>query len=258
MNPESRLSEDGADEFEAKLLRSARTDGASANRERTLAALAIAGTAALAGGVGAAKAKGVLAGALRRLGSLKMLAVMSLVVAAGAVGVAAYKRDAGPAADAHAMVDRAPTLQPRNVAGAPALPSATEPPVPAMPSDRPALPSPSVAAPRSRVTKARSRPALATADSLLQEVAILDRARGQLLERDGVAAARTADSYLARFPNGRLAGEAKVIRIRAALLTGGHAAAAPLAESFLRQHPDSPHAPELRKILRAAAAAGNR
>lgn len=253
MNPESRLSEDGADEFEAKLLQSARTDGASANRERTLAALAIAGTAALAGGAGAAKAKGALAGALRRLGSLKMLAVMSLTVAAGAVGVVAYRRDASPAADDHAVV-----VQPSNVALPPVLPPATEPPAPAVPPDPPALPSPVVAAPRSHVTKSRSKPATAAADSLLQEVAILDRARGQLLERDGGAAARTAESYLARFPNGRLAGEARVIRIRAALLTGGHAAAAPLAESFLRQHPDSPHAPELRKILRAAAAAGER
>jgi outer membrane protein assembly factor BamD (BamD/ComL family) len=108
--------------------------------------------------------------------------------------------------------------------------------------------------PRSHVTKPRPR-ASAAGDSLLQEVAIVDRARQQLLQEDGVAATQTAESYLARFPTGRLAGEAKVIRIRAALLTGGHAAAAPLAESFLRQHPESPHAPELRKLLRAAAAA---
>ena len=255
MNPESRLSENGADEFEATLLRSARSDGASANRDRTLAALAIAGTAAVSGGVGASWAKGTLAAAIKRLGSGKWMALVSLGVAAGVVGVAVYMHRSRPVVDDHATI-----VAPVNVASPSAALPATESPAPALalpPPEQPAPPSPAAAAPRSHVAKPRAKASVA-ADSLLQEVAIVDRARQQLLQQDGVAATQTAESYLARFPNGRLAGEAKVILIRAALLTGGHAAAAPLAESFLRQHPDSPHAPELRKLLRAAAAAGER
>jgi outer membrane protein assembly factor BamD (BamD/ComL family) len=83
----------------------------------------------------------------------------------------------------------------------------------------------------------------------MQEAALLDRARQQLWHRDGEGARRTADSYLARFPHGRLAVEAQVIRVHAAFLTGGPTAAAPLARAFLRLHPDSPHAPAVRRML---------
>jgi hypothetical protein len=76
------------------------------------------------------------------------------------------------------------------------------------------------------------------------------------VQRDGAGALRIAEAYLARFPQGRLAGEAEVIHVRAALLTGGPGAAAPLARAFLRAHPDSPHAEALRKILQAVPAAG--
>jgi outer membrane protein assembly factor BamD (BamD/ComL family) len=98
-----------------------------------------------------------------------------------------------------------------------------------------------------------SRPPLkrrpASDDSLMAEAALVDRARLQLWRRDGEGARQTADSYLARFPHGRLAAEAQVIRVHAALLTGGPTAAAPLARAFLRLYPDSPHAPAMRRVL---------
>lgn len=246
-----RLSEDGADEFEARLLRSARSDGASADRERILAALAVAGAVTAAGSGGLA---GSVAGAkatpavIKRLGSLKTLALLGLGVVAGIGGLVLY-RSSGPAEDAVATVT-APLPLPSSARIAAPVAAAEPPPAEG------ASPSEPKPASRSGVvrSKAKSRRGTAvTGDSLLIEVSIVDRARLQLSKRDGAGARKTAEAYLARFPQGRLAGEAKVIRLRAVLLTHGQAAAAPLAASFLREHPDSPHAAMARGVVEAAS-----
>ncbi|HEY2899271.1 MAG TPA: hypothetical protein VGL59_01760 [Polyangia bacterium] len=245
-----RLSEDGADSFETALLRSARADGASANREKTLAALAIACAAGATGATTVVAAQAVIA-AGRRMSVLKWaLALLGLGVIGGVAGVAVFRHRGAPP-----TVDRA-------VFAPVAAPALVPPPALALPLV--VAPEPTVAAPIPGATAERTgarfsstgktaTKASPSADTLLEEVSIVDRARQQLVDGDGIAAAQTARAYLVRFPRGRLAGEAEVIRIRAALLTGGSAVAAPLAAAFLRAHPDSPHAPALRKIVRATA-----
>jgi outer membrane protein assembly factor BamD (BamD/ComL family) len=96
------------------------------------------------------------------------------------------------------------------------------------------------------------------ADSLLEEVSLLDRARASLGRHDGTGALRAAEDYLAQFPNGRLRMEAAVIRVYALLLAKGLSAAGPAAEDFVRRHPDSPHAARLRRILAASAQVADR
>jgi hypothetical protein len=253
MTTPSRLSQagGGADSFEAALLRSARNDGVSAKRERTLAALALAGVAGsvAAGTVAGTRSTGTVLQAIKSLGWLKGLAVigLGLGVAGGVVGLVAFRHN----------VRRADQTRP-----AMALPG-DRGPLPSViapvkePSDlNPPPPAPArtgVVVPRGRSVKATSRP-IVSADSLMEEASLLDRARLLLVQRDGAGARQIAEAYLVRFPQGRLAGEAEAIRVRAALLTGGPAAAAPLARTFLRAHPDSPHAAALRKILQAAPA----
>ncbi|MEA2699742.1 MAG: hypothetical protein QOI66_4013 [Myxococcales bacterium] len=269
MNRPSRLSQEGggADSFEATLLRSARNDGASAKRERTLAALAIAGVAGsvAAGTVAGTKSTGAVLQALKSLGWLKSLAVIGvgLGVAGGVVGLVAFRHDARRAEQTRAAIalpDRAalpaviaPVKEPSDLNQPP---TATLVSPAATPVSTTAPARADVVAPRAHAVKATSR-AVASADSLMEEASLLDRARLLLVQRDGAGARQIAEAYLARFPQGRLSGEAEVIRVRAALLTGGPAVAAPLARAFLRAHPDSPHAAALRKILQAAPAAGD-
>jgi len=259
MTTPSRLSQEGggADSFEAALLRSARNDGASAKRERTLAALAIAGVAGsvAAGTVAGTRSTGAVLQAIKSLGWLKSVAVLGLGlgVGGGVVGLVAFHHDARRADRTSAAIAlpsvMAPVKEPDDL---------KPPPLPAAPVSPPAVAAAparaQIVGPRGHAVKASPR-AVGSADSLMEEASLLDRARLLLVQRDGAGALRIADGYLARFPQGRLASEAQVIRIRAALLTGGPAVAAPLARAFLRAHPDSPHAEALRKISQAAPAA---
>ncbi|HEY0711497.1 MAG TPA: hypothetical protein VGF45_02410, partial [Polyangia bacterium] len=92
-------------------------------------------------------------------------------------------------------------------------------------------------------------------DVLSEEVRLLDQARWQISQKDGVAAIETVATYLARFPQGRLVLEAEVVRIQAVRMLSGDVAAARMAQAFLRRHPDSAHAPALRRLIESAATA---
>jgi hypothetical protein len=305
MNSDRRLLDDGADPFEAALLGSARLDGASANHQRTLAALGLAAgaaTGALNTGVAAGAVKaGAAIGAtnvgaaaagkgvsLSALSVAKLLTWVGLGAAGGAVTIAVvHSRSLAsplPRLDPPSGMIAAPPGHPRSrTPTSNEAAESVEPPAPAgeamlvapavssEPSpERVRLPAarrigvPGVAAVRrSPYVSDRSAgrvelaPAAAppehvepaTPDALLEEVSVVDRARLRLSRGDAAGARQDADEYLARFPNGRLASEATVIRIRAVLLSQGRSAAAPLAESFLQQHPDSPHAPSLRQVF---------
>jgi len=257
MRTPPRLLEDGADPFEAELLRSARGDGASARRERTLAALGIAGTTLA--GAGLATAQAAL-GSAKALTALKVGVLLSVAAIGSATTVALVERHARhvatptsamAASDANAA-SRAPfaASEARSPTLVPSAPAAPDRPAAAVAKST--RPLPLVRPPEA--VRPSTKP-LAAADPLSEEVSLLDEARRQLVNHDGPAAMRAASTYLTRFPAGRLADEAQVLRVDAAFLIGGRSASAPLAEAFLREHPDSPHAPAVRELLRSAASA---
>jgi len=256
-----------------------------------------AGAATSASQAGAAAAgKGASLSALKTLSAAKLLTWLGLGAAGGAVTLAVVQSrlqlPAPPRLDPAPSVIVAPLphlrsrVPPSNELVARPEPSVlagpstlVEPPVSRVlpPPDRvrprvarrteglSAAPAPEqvapAAAPREQVAPAaapREQVAPAAPDALLEEVSLLDRARLRLSRRDAAGAQQDADAYLARFPDGRLASEATVIRIRAVFLSQGRSAAAPLAEAFLRQHPDSPHASSLRQAFPTPSGAPDR
>lgn len=93
-----------------------------------------------------------------------------------------------------------------------------------------------------------AQPALA-APGLGRELAALDVARVRLAKGDLGGATALLDDYGRRFPQGRLAMEAEVLRIDA-LARGGRAEAAHArAEAFLRDHPGSVLTSRVRRYL---------
>jgi hypothetical protein len=247
-----------------------------------------AGAATGASQAGAAAAgKGLSLSALKTLSTAKLLTWLGLGAAGGAVTLAVVHSRSLPApprltpasgvmvAPLPHLRSRVPasnepvTIQEPSVLAGPSM--LVAPPVARVlpPPDRVRLPvarrteappaaatseqvAAVVSAPREQVVPVsapREQVESASPDALLEEVSLLDRARLRLSRRDAAGALQDADAYLARFPGGRLANEATVIRIRAVLLSQGRSAAAPLAESFLRQHPDSPHASSLQQVF---------
>ena len=84
--------------------------------------------------------------------------------------------------------------------------------------------------------------------SLAPELALLDAARRAL---DGGNPARSIallDQYASEFPRGRLAPEARVLRIEATAQHGDRAEANRLAREFLRDDPESPHAERVHRL----------
>jgi hypothetical protein len=299
MTTDRRLLDQGADPFEAALLRSARCDGASAKPERTLIALGAgfaAGSATSASmapaTIGASKAgavangKAVALSALKTLPAAKMLAWLGLGAAGAAVTLAViHSRSllspaprlypasgtiAAPPSRLRSPVPTAaakpesPAFAPQSVLVDPAVSDAVPNPdhvrlpvvrqtgAPDLSSVRRGADASSRSAGREESAPAEAQAekgALAPPDRLIEEVSILDRARLRLSRLDAAGALEDADTYLARFPEGQLAGEAMVIRIRASSISLGRSTAAALAESFLQQHPDSPYAALLRQTF---------
>jgi hypothetical protein len=267
MNTDRRLIDGGADPFEAELLRSARSDGASATRQRTLAALGLAAGAA----AGPAKAsaavgsgKGVSLSVLKALPTAKLLAWLGVGAVGGAVTVAVvHSRAVSSGVVAFAVPSAATATAPSHV-GSP-LSASHDSVAQAPESERPqalverpladALPAParvrSTAAARQLPPESSRQVETAPPDALAEEVLLLDRARLRLSSSDAVGALEDANAYLARRPTGRLANEARIIQIRAVLLSKGRLGAAPLAQAFLEQNPESPYAPSLRQMFAA-------
>ncbi len=313
MTTDRRLLDQGADQFEAALLRSAQRDAASVTPERTLIAL---GAGFAAGGatsastalatIGASKAGAVATGkaaalsALKTLPAAKVLAWLGLGAAGAAVTLAVIHsrsllspaprldpasgmiaappprlRSPVPTSNDAAANPKPPAFARQSMLVEPAVPDAVPQP------DRVRLPvvrqtgAPDVASVlRNPIPNASNQSAgreefepaeaqaekgaLAPPDRLIEEVSILDRARLRLSRLDAAGALQDADTYLARFPDGQLANEAMVIRIRASSISLGRSTAAALAESFLQQHPDSPYAALLKQMFPAHDASPDR
>jgi hypothetical protein len=205
----------------------------------TAAAGASTGTA-VAGATGTASKLTAVAAAA---GVAKWIVVGALggVLAGGAIELASPRRDAVSNREDVTAPDAAvsPSRQVPPLATAEAPAQESETIEPAGEPDRapmaPPRPPSSVAAPAKR-----------SAD-LAPEVALLDAAQRALDTGDPGRTIALLDQYAAEYPLGRLAPEARVMRIEATARRDP-AAAASMARQFLRDSPGSPHAERLRKV----------
>jgi hypothetical protein len=97
--------------------------------------------------------------------------------------------------------------------------------------------------------EAKAVPQPVPASTLSDEVAALQVARTALAGHDAGAALAALDRYKNRYPQGRLAPEATVLRIEALIERGDRAQANALAERFEAANPKSPYAERIRSIL---------
>jgi hypothetical protein len=239
MSDPRRLLDEGANNFEAKLLRAGRRDAPSArNRRRVLAGLGLGSvlSSSVVASAGGSKvfSSGTL-GALRWVGGG---AVSVLAVWTGVQAFAPAPAKVSEPAHRPAMA----LVQPKR-----ALPETTLP-APAVPENGAQAPSsvkPSLAARATGpvATQERAR------DSLSAELAALDRARSALASRDTQLALRLLDEYAQRFPKRRLDTEAAVLRIEALAARGDRASAARLGKEFLARQPNGPYARRVSSLI---------
>jgi hypothetical protein len=239
-----RLREEGATALERALLDAgASYRSSSSARAKTLAALGVAGSATL---VAAGAIQAAPLGTLAKLGWSKLLAAVSLVGAAAVVPgyyvwqhhEAARHASAPRVAVAAKPADAAetpPWLQVRNVG---------EQVQAKGPIDVQGHPS-GFAESNAHSTRTSPRPAV----TLAHELSTLDAARGMLTRGDAAGALERLDAYTHRYPHGRLALEAEVLRIDALEQSGRADAAHTRAEAFLQRHPHSVLAARVRARL---------
>jgi hypothetical protein len=250
MNEPIRLREETDSELERLLLRAGTSYGSSTeSRAKTLAALGLTGSAALAVGAASAAPMPALAKATWQLTWTKVLAAVTAIgaVAAGPpVYRAWHRRQAAtisatgePNLGAHVAIPAEPAARDLAAGGAFAREPAPEPtPTPATPAVRSAR----AAAPGG----GKTGPAGA---NLTRELAALDAARSALAEGDAAGALTLLDAYARGFPRGGLDLEAEVLRIDALAKAGRNGQARRRAQAFLRRHPNSVLASRARRYL---------
>jgi TolA-binding protein len=221
MTDPQRLLDDGASDFEARLLRAGRGDAPSARgRRKILVGLGLGGiltTTAVTTGANAS-IKGWLTAAGG--GTLSALAIWT--------GVEVWSADeAVPPAPAPAAIVNAP---------APVRAQASPAPVEAAP--------PVVVAP-----ERPTRPLPAESANLTEELSVLEEARRALSAKDYGLALKTLDAYSRRFPRRKMGSEATVLRIETLAAKGDEAAAGEIGRAFLRAQPRSPYAKRVRSLI---------
>jgi hypothetical protein len=211
-------------------------------RAKTLAALGLAGSAAVSAGAASAASSSVAA----KLGWswTKLLAVSGLGAAAALpAGYYAWEVANAPVAPPSITVPQvapvaAPAPQPQSAELSPIV----EAPI-VEEARAPVPPSPKSDARSSSASSASPPSALAA------ELSALDAARARLDAGDPSGALSRLDDYTRSFPRGRLALEAEVLRIDALSRSGQRAAAEKRAATFLRRHPNSVLASRVRAYL---------
>lgn len=229
MNEPRRLRDECESPLERALLDAGISYRSSAgSRERTLAALGLAGSAALsAAAVGTASST-----AFAKVGWAKVLTLVSAVGAVGAVPVA-YLAWQSPSEPVNAPA----------VVSSPSVPAKPRPEqtvrreehsaVAASETAAPAQPTPTV-----RALRAEPKASVASAD-LKAELGAIEKARSALGAGDATGALSQLDAYARSYPRGRLALEAEVLRIDALARSGQREAAKKRAELFVRRYPNS-------------------
>ena len=225
-------AEEGASPEELALLSASRREQPrAAARDRTLAALGL-GTVLTATTSTSIAAATTIGGA-----TLKLVAKVGLaVIVAGSASGLAWHATRRPVA----VAARAPVA---HVAGTtPGSPPQETAVAPASIAAAPAVEEPASIAPQAAPARAvHARPA-SSSDTLAQQVAALEKAQTALAARDPDAALRALDRYRARFPDGALQSEEKMLRVKATLARGDKNRAAALADELRQTDPDSPYA----------------
>jgi hypothetical protein len=233
MDEPRRLRDDAESTVELLLLEAGASYKSSADaRAKTLAALGLAGTAAVsAGAVGVGSSLLGKAGA----GWAKVLLLSGLGAGVVApVGYLTWNRLHSPPAESakSALPAEAPKTPVAKVV-APVVPA----PVPAPETAE----IPVVVAPKAD--------AKTSASALAAEVGALDAARAELTSGNAAGALAKLDDYSRAYPHGHLVLEAEVMRIDALVKNGQADVAKKRAEAFLRRHPNSVLASRVRGFL---------
>jgi len=246
------------DELEQHLLRHGRSERAPDVTRRLVLAGAVAGSALATKSAAAGVAPSVwwLAAKWLALGASSGLVVISLVTSSPP-----SRLSRSPSAFAPAPVAASSTLpSPRN-------------PLPANVGNTPLAlaSSPSDASSSARSGAARAKPdgvtnplspaalpepasgAIASLQSLQEELGLLKKARWALDARATQSAFDTLALYDARFPAGRMRIEAQAMRTEAHFVAGQSKAGQALARAFLASYPQSPAALHVRRLLDMSA-----
>ena len=232
------LAQDGATDFERRLLMSARSEEPPPEMVRQMEqVLGIAAGAAVVAApavalsiAGSAPAVASTKGGLAVLPlALKAAGVVALALA-GAVGVGVW------------LSRPLPAPAPRPIA----------PAVHADPSAPPAVATAPAAAP-AHASAASDGHAVGTGaprgSALRGEILLVDGARAALAEGAPARALRLVQRYTVRFPHGALAPEAQALRIEALAASGQPARARALARAFITEHPGSPLTERMARLL---------
>jgi hypothetical protein len=236
MNDPRRLLDEGGTGFESKLLRAGRTDApAPHNRKRIAAALGVGSVFAASTVATGASATGKTWLGLATAGAVRLAAG----VTAGALAIYGGARVLTPEA-------ATPSEKPAVTRSRPApAPSPKEHAAPTAPAPAPAE--------TAELAVRRPAPA-APADTLSEELAVLDQARRALAKRDHAGALARLDEYARRFPRRHLSSEATVLRIETLVKSGDTAQATKLGKDFLARQPNGPYAKRVSSLIGDARA----
>lgn len=219
MNEPRRLRDEADSTVELLLLEAGVSYRSSDNaRAKTLAALGLAGSAAVSAGAVSMATSSLVS----KASWTKLLLFSGLgATVAAPVGYVAWRQ-----AHPQAIAVTAPVVAPRPVAR------------PVVPGVEPVQNAEnSVPAPVPPAPKLEARPTSASA--LAAELGALDAARARLSSGDASGALAQLDDYARAYPRGRLVLEAEVLRIDALSKAGQKTQAKRRAEAFLRKHPNS-------------------
>jgi len=220
VNDPRRLRDEADSTVELLLLEAGATYKSSDEaRARTLAALGLAGSAAVSAGA--------LSVATSSLVSKASWAKLLMFTGLGGAVVAPVGYVAWRQTHPQAITVTAPAVTPRPE---PARVIAPRQPVANVEEDT--TPAPVAPAPK---TESRTT----SASVLAAELSALDAARSRLSSGDATGALAKLDDYARVYPRGRLVLEAEVLRIDALSRAGQKTQAKKRAEAFLRRHPNS-------------------
>lgn len=252
-----RLLEESDNPLERALLNAGASYSTSPEtRARTLAALGLAGAAALSASVAAPaalSAAGVSSTSSSlavKLGWTKILVALSTVgmLAGIPAGYLAWRgQDASEVVAAHRFGDALAGPVAQTAVQPPAQAPVSAPaPVEALAEETvaPALAGGSGVA----ATKLEPKPS-GTGAALEAELGALDAARTMLASGNARGALSLLDAYSRAHPRGRLGLEAEVLRIDALAKSGRSDAASQRAAAFLRRHPNSVLASRVRRYV---------
>ncbi|RYG67602.1 hypothetical protein EON77_16320 [bacterium] len=253
MSSEPRLR-DGGSSFERGLLASASRDRMSPAARRALLATVTAATATAAATAVASTGAGAAAAAAKpgfaaMIAGLPAVVKVSVVVALTSVAAMSAALVALPGAPARTT----PVARVASVASAAPAPAApldldrtdrdadTEKPI----SD---IQESSDSNPKSRKPNAKGSKQAVEDVSIADEMKLVDEARSRLAAGDARGALRAVDVYRGRFPKGKFAEQAAVLRIEGHARLGD-AEARTLARAFLARHPTGPYTQRVQRVI---------